>query len=138
MSMFRKTAAMSQPRRWTDDIEENKLFYFRRRQRNRFHEALLKMFMRLREEGHFSKGDLARRSHKDAAQITRILASPTNLTLDTISDVLLAMDCELEPTIMTFDERRSQKSNSAPRLETKSASEETKHLPAPQFESVAA
>ena len=47
-----------------------------------------------------SRKDIAAKLRKDPAQITRWLSSPTNLTLDTISDLLLACGAECEFSIV--------------------------------------
>lgn len=42
---------------------------------------------------------------RDPAQITRWLSAPSNLQLDTISDLLLAMGAEMDHSIVRFAER---------------------------------
>ena len=54
--------------------------------------------MNLSEEEGFSRADLARKLRARPSQITRWLSSPGNWTLDTISDLLLAMSCRAHLT----------------------------------------
>lgn len=68
--------------------------YFRARLRSRIHEAILHVFLDEKSKG-TTKATLARRLGKAPEQITRWLASPGNLRLDTVSDILLAMKHEL-------------------------------------------
>ncbi len=68
--------------------------YFRARFRSRIHEAMLRIFLDEKSKG-LTKATLARRLGKAPEQITRWLASPGNLRLDTVSDILLAMRHEL-------------------------------------------
>jgi hypothetical protein len=51
-----------------------------------------------------TKKAIALRLGKEPSQITRWLSGPGNWTLDTLSDLLLAMDAELDPTIARFSE----------------------------------
>lgn len=68
--------------------------YFRRRLRSHMHEAIVNVFRDMKSKG-LTKADLARRLDKAPEQITRWLATPGNLRLDTVSDLLLAMKHEL-------------------------------------------
>ena len=75
-------------------IPVSKLAYFRRRFRNRIHSAVLSEFMRLEKTNKISRAVLARRIGCRPEQVTRWLGAPGNWTLDTVSDLLLAMACE--------------------------------------------
>ena len=75
-------------------IPEEKLVYFRARLKNRIHAMVLDYFVLLVKDKGFTKADLARRLDKRPEQITRWLGSPSNLTLDTVSDLLLGMGRE--------------------------------------------
>jgi transcriptional regulator with XRE-family HTH domain len=55
---------------------------------------MLRIFLDEKSKG-LTKATLARRLGKAPEQITRWLASPGNLRLDTVSDILLAMRHEL-------------------------------------------
>ncbi len=79
--------------------------YYRRRQQNRVFEAIVKLFAEEAERGAISKKKLAEMLEKDPAQITRWLSAPTNLELDTISDILLAMGAEMDFQPVLFRDR---------------------------------
>jgi len=72
------------------------LGYFRARQRNRVHEAILEAFIEAQKAHDITKADVSRRMGKRAELITRWLGGPGNLTLDTVSDLMLAVGKEIE------------------------------------------
>jgi transcriptional regulator with XRE-family HTH domain len=96
-------------------ISEDKLVYFRERLRDRLHSAILAAFQQRAEKG-FKQSDLADRIHKKRAQITRWLGSPSNLTLDSISDLMVGMGMDfdefpftpIEVTILTSQQQAKQ------------------------------
>jgi hypothetical protein len=78
-------------------IPAGTLAYFRQRLQNRVHNLLLNEFLRLSDQGKITKAELARRvGRPNPSQITRWLSSSSNCSLDTISDLLLAMGVEPE------------------------------------------
>jgi hypothetical protein len=77
-------------------ISAAKLSYFRERLRNRIHQFLLREFMTRQQEG-LTQADVARILGRRPEQINRWLGTPGNCTLDTVSDLLLAISkAELE------------------------------------------
>lgn len=68
--------------------------YFRARTRRQIHGEVLDRFEDLRELGMLNRSALARRLGVDRSYVTRLLASPSNWTIDTLSDLLLAMACQ--------------------------------------------
>jgi len=78
-------------------IPLRRLAFFRNRFREHIFDLVLTEFKKQAQRG-FSKRDLARRINRGPEQITRWLAAPSNLTLDTVSDLLLAIS-EAEPTV---------------------------------------
>jgi hypothetical protein len=74
--------------------------FFRERLRIKLHQLLLRQFMRWERETRLTKRVLADRVSKRPEVITRCLGAPSNLTLDTVSDLLLGMGVEA-----TFDVR---------------------------------
>lgn len=79
------------------EIPSPKRAYFQQRLENRIFGFLLEKFMEAQKNG-LTKAILARRIGKSPEVITRWLGAPSNLTLDTISDLLLAISAEeLEP-----------------------------------------
>jgi hypothetical protein len=69
------------------------LAYFRERFRIRMHEFLLREFRRAEEAG-LTRTQLATKLGKRPELITRVLAGPSNLTLDRISDFLVGLGGE--------------------------------------------
>lgn len=70
--------------------------YFRERQRLRLYEVVIREFMR----SGITKAELARRMGRRPEQVTRWLGAPGNWTLDTVSDLLLAISAgELEASV---------------------------------------
>lgn len=87
---------------------ERDIVYFRTRCRNRFYQAVVAYFAEQAEHKGLTQAELAKLLGKDAAQINRWLSGPGNWTLDTISDLLLAMNAELDdPHVVSFDDVRA-------------------------------
>ncbi|MFZ5674164.1 MAG: helix-turn-helix domain-containing protein [Pseudomonadota bacterium] len=84
-------------------IPERDLHYYRQRLKNRIHSDIAGLFNDEAERKGLTKKDIAERLSRDPGQITRWLTTPTNLTLETISDLLLAMDADLETRALPFD-----------------------------------
>jgi hypothetical protein len=74
-------------------IPESKRVYFQQRLRNRFFDFVTGRFLREQTHG-LTKAKLARRIGKPPEVVNRWLAAPTNLTLDSISDLLLGICAE--------------------------------------------
>jgi hypothetical protein len=74
-------------------IPASKRAYFQQRLRNRVFNFLLERFISAQKEG-MSKASLARRIGKTPDIINRWLGAPTNLTLDSLSDLLLGIGGE--------------------------------------------
>jgi hypothetical protein len=86
-------------------LRRRDIAYYRRRQQNNVFVALTKFFADEAAKDAISKKALAERLGKDPSQITRWLSAPSNFELDTISDILLAMDAEMEHRIVRFSEQ---------------------------------
>jgi len=71
-------------------IPATKRAYFQQRLRNTFFEFLLSCFAEQQKHG-LTKAKLARRIGKTPDVVNRWLSAPSNLTLDTISDLLLGI-----------------------------------------------
>jgi transcriptional regulator with XRE-family HTH domain len=81
--------------------------YYRQRYKNRFHAKLVSWINETAQRDHVTQKDIAERLNKDPAAISRLLSEPSNLTLETVSDILLAFDAEAEPPeIIEFRDRR--------------------------------
>ena len=81
--------------------------YYRQRYRNRVFAKLVDFISEQSDQRKITRRDIAERLNKDPAQITRLLSQPGNMTLDTISDLLLALDAEAEPPEIVLFEHRS-------------------------------
>jgi hypothetical protein len=88
-----------------EKIPQHKLVYFRTRVRHRIYDLVVREFLRWQKDSGLTKKDLARRIDRQAAQITRWLSYPGNWTLDTVSDLLLAMRAEPEFSVALIAER---------------------------------
>lgn len=75
--------------------------YFQQRFQQQVFARLAKAFSHRAEEFGVSKSCLATLVDKDKAQINRVLAHPTNLTLDTLSELLFALN--YEPNLLIED-----------------------------------
>lgn len=96
-----------------EKIKEKELFYYRQRYKNRVFASIASLFSRLAETNSLTKKDLAFRLGKEPAQITRWFSGPSNWTLDTISDLLLAMGAEFDlntVSIMASESHRAKHS----------------------------
>lgn len=71
--------------------------YFRARFRERAFSALLEKFYESEKDTGLLRATIAKRLGKHRSQVTRWLTEPSNLTLDALSDLLLALGSE--PTI---------------------------------------
>lgn len=72
-------------------IPKGKLAYFRERQRNRLYDFIIGHFLEKEQKEGLTKAALAKRMHRRPEQVTRWLNSPGNWTLDTLSDLMLAI-----------------------------------------------
>lgn len=89
-----------------DPKSRRDIAYYQQRYRNRVFSVLIAFIAEQAEKYGLTKKDIAERLNKDPALISRLLKEPSNLTLDTISDLLLAFNAEPEPPrIVLFKDR---------------------------------
>ena len=81
-----------------DRIPLGTLSYFRERFRDRLYDLVLSEFHRQVAECGLTKADVARRIGRRPEQITRWFGAPGNWTLETVSDLLLAV-AKAEPDV---------------------------------------
>lgn len=81
--------------------------YYKQRQKNLIFTELTAFFAEEAARRGISKKDLAEALSKDPAQITRWLSGPTNFELDTLTEILLALDAELEHRVVRFADKPS-------------------------------
>lgn len=84
------------------------LFFFRQRLKNKIFQSVLSYFNEIAENEGLTKKDIAKLLDKDPAQITRWFSGPKNWTLDTISDLLLAMGAEIKHEIVPLHTNKYQ------------------------------
>lgn len=114
-----------------NSMKRRDVAYYRQRQKNHVFTALVDLFAQEAERRGLTKKQLAETLSKDPAQITRWLSAPSNFELDTLSDILLALDAEMDHRIVRFSER--PKPNYAHPLIAKYLSAQTTEMvPLPQ------
>ena len=86
-------------------IRARELAYFRQRLKNRVFGEMTAFFAEEAERSGITKRVLVDKLNRDPAQITRWLMVPSNLTLETISDLLLALEAEVDCRIVRFADR---------------------------------
>src|SRR5271157_5161494 len=86
-------------------VSDQDIFYYRQRSKNRLFEAITAFFAREAERRGITKRDIAECLKRDPALITRWLTSPSNLTSDTISDLLLSLGAEMDYSVAKFADR---------------------------------
>lgn len=99
-------------------IPEDTLVYFRERLRDRLHSTILEAFVKRSQQKGLKQKELATRIHRTGAQIARWFSTPSNITLDSISDLMvgLGMDFDdfpytpIEETIAPKEEKVWKKS----------------------------
>lgn len=97
MTMFQKTPVKSELA-CDQPLSDYALGYLNARVRNNFYDYVLRRFHEAEENEGLTKAKLARRLGLEPARVTRLLGSPGNWTLDTISELLVGI-CreELQP-----------------------------------------
>lgn len=81
--------------------------YYKQRLKNRVYSHIISFIRERAGAEKITKKEYADRLGKDPGQVSRLLAKPGNWTLETIAELLLAMDAEAEPPeIVLFKDRR--------------------------------
>lgn len=87
--------------------ETRDIIYFRHRLRNRMFSVLVSFFEKEAKTRGVTKKDIAAKLSRDPSQVTRWLSTPANMTLDSISDILFALDAEMKtPEVLRFMDQR--------------------------------
>lgn len=79
--------------------------YFRQRQRNRLYEEVVKALSEAADSRGIKRRDIAAKLEKKPSQISRWLAGPSNWSIDTVSDLLYAINAELDFRVVSFKDR---------------------------------
>ena len=95
----------------------NSQAYFRDRLRDKLHELVLTEFLQQSKDGRITKAQLAQRIGKDMDQVTKLLGAPGNWTLDTVSDLLLALGAKLSLSVSYIAEMETRIADQIERLE---------------------
>jgi transcriptional regulator with XRE-family HTH domain len=77
-------------------VPEDTLVYFRERLRHRLHSVILEAFTKRAQERNLTQKDLAARIEKSRVQINRWLSTASNLTLDSISDLMVGLGMDFD------------------------------------------
>lgn len=89
-----------------DEIPLGTLSYFRERFRDRLYDLVIEEFLKQDAETGLTRADVARRIGRRPEQITRWFGAPGNWTLETVSDLLLAIArAEPEVTLLPLEGR---------------------------------
>ena len=95
-SQTQKTPASST----NQPISTREIAYYNRRLQNAVFNEIVRAFVEEVKAGRISRATLAKRIGKEPPQITRWLSGPSNLTLDTISTILLGMNAVLDAKVV--------------------------------------
>jgi hypothetical protein len=83
-------------------VSDREIFYYRQRFTNRLFQRLTAFFEEEAKTRGITKKDIAHALRRDPSQISRWLRYPSNITTDTISDLLLRLGAEIDPVITRF------------------------------------
>lgn len=97
MSTSAKKQFLSEILSDNDPIPPGKLAFFRERFRDHLYDLVLSEFLK-REAGGLTKAAIAKRIGRKPEQITRWLGAPGNWTIETVSDLMLAIS-KAEPLV---------------------------------------
>ncbi|MCY4151978.1 MAG: hypothetical protein OXE94_07055 [Aestuariivita sp.] len=81
-----------------DEIPLETLSYFRERFRDHLYDLVIEEFEKKYQNGDLTRADIAKQIGRRPEQITRWLGAPGNWTLETVSDLLLAIT-KSEPVV---------------------------------------
>lgn len=108
MTTFRTTPVKSEIA-GDEPLSDYALGYLNERVRNSFYDYVLRRFHEAAEQEGLTKARLARRLGLEPARVTRLLGSPGNWTLDTVSELLVGI-CreELRPRSEPYLQRAAR------------------------------
>jgi len=88
----------------TKPIPRRDRAFYRRNFQHRIHSGIAAFFAEEAAAGRITKKQLADLLEKNPAQITRWLSEPSNIESDTISDILLGMQAQMETRVVRFSD----------------------------------
>ncbi len=81
----------------------------RQRLKQGVYRQLVGFFSEEAQRSGLTKAELAKRLNKDPSLISRLFQSPSNMTLETLADLLLAMGAEADPpAIVRIADRKNE------------------------------
>jgi transcriptional regulator with XRE-family HTH domain len=89
-----------------DTLSRPTRLYFQARTRNRLYDLVMRKFRERREAEGLTQTELARRMGKRPDVLSRLLSRPSNWTIDTLSDFLLAIAGEEIDATSSFPSER--------------------------------
>lgn len=90
-----------------DDETRREILFNRREKRNHIFSVLVGYYARLAEQGQINKRMIATRLGIDPSRVTNVLREPSNLTIDTISDLLWAMNADMAFSVFPAEGEQS-------------------------------
>lgn len=113
-----------------DQISLGTLSYFRERFRDRLYDLVMEEFLKQDAETGLTRAEVARRIGRRPEQITRWFGAPGNWTLETVSDLLLAIS-KSEPDVNLLPlEGRPIRNYRSQHILTQQSNQETSPRPA--------
>ena len=85
--------------------DEPTKFYFRQRQQNRLYDIVIHAIEDSADRTKMRRKDIAKAIGIPSSQVTRLLSGPANWTVDTVSDLLFAINAELDFQVVNFRDR---------------------------------
>src|SRR6266567_4713159 len=83
-------------------LKKRDISYYRQRHKTRLFAQLAAFFAEEAEQRGITKSYIAARLDCDPSLITRWLSAPTNLTQEAVSDLMLALDAEMDFDTVRF------------------------------------
>jgi predicted XRE-type DNA-binding protein len=80
-------------------------YFFRQRHQNRLYDIVIEAIENVARKRGIRRKDIAETLGIPPSQVTRLFSGPANWTADTVSDLLYAIDAEMDFRVVPFSER---------------------------------